>query len=335
MTLLARPIGSDEFEDWCKASGVKVHQAIEHKLFPGNIRGLTLTESPEKDMVAMQIPKGIVLQSDYTDNDWDAELAAILWSELQKGSVSEVAGYCKWLQLNSENQGDALSSVAPNALRRWSDEEKALLEKEEAGKRILGIQQRQEESWKLKHKQYPNMSWEEFRWCMEVVHSRAFCGIGQDGVATSLVLSLLAPLLAAAGGFAYYSTHPLAFALSEDSTLLVLGAGLLFALLPTFLQAIMPPNVSAVLLPLIDSANHLQHADSKIDYDPLKKQFDLTIGTRCINGDQLFITYGDKRDDELLLNFGFLPGLEIKDGMDTSEQRQQLAEAYLTRMRKG
>ena len=90
----------------------------------------------------------------------------------------------------------------------------------------------------------------------------------------------------------------------------------------------------AVLLPLIDSANHLEEADSAIEYSPLTDSFDLKGGPKCLleeedGKQQLYISYGKKSDRELLLNYGFLKGTSYKVGENETERRKQLAEKFI------
>lgn len=100
----------------------------------------------------------------------------------------------------------------------------------------------------------------------------------------------------------------------------------------------------AVMLPLIDSANHLQEADSVIEYDPAVDGFVLSLGRKCLVREveegreraQVCISYGVRKDSELLLNYGFLRGVTmdgIKDdgGEDRGEIRKRLAEAFVSR----
>ena len=150
---------------------------------------------------------------------------------------------------------------------------------------------------------------------MEAVHSRAFIGNFGDGTFLQRASSFLLPVAATAFASNYYLTDPVK---TDDRITLLLG---LIAFSPLALNYF--NNVSgegemdAVLLPFIDSANHLQEARSNIEYDPVKGVFVLTIaGRNCLAEDnenakmrQLMISYGVKRDTELLLNYGFLPGV--------------------------
>jgi hypothetical protein len=90
-----------------------------------------------------------------------------------------------------------------------------------------------------------------------------------------------------------------------------------------------------VLLPLIDSANHFESADSTIDFNVLANAFELSIGPNCIKEEadgqqQLYISYGRKSDTELLLNYGFLPDVPC-DNIDNDMLRRQMADAFVKR----
>ncbi len=98
----------------------------------------------------------------------------------------------------------------------------------------------------------------------------------------------------------------------------------------------------AVMLPLIDSANHLQEADSVIEYDPAVDGFVLSLGRKCLVKEvdefgeraQVCISYGVRKDSELLLNYGFLRGITMtgqEAGEDRNEIRRRLAEAFVSR----
>lgn len=162
---------------------------------------------------------------------------------------------------------------------------------------------------------------------MEVVHSRAFCGdFGvNSGVPKALLLSL--PALAGLGGYCYS-------VVLHGQNDIVLALLALIAGIPVLLSALAKDSPAAVLLPLIDSANHLEDANSNIDYSQVGESFNLSVGENCIvdtNGKkQLFISYGKKKDTELLLNYGFLQGVDVSDS-SADVRRQKLAETFLSR----
>lgn len=232
---------------------------------------------------------------------------------------------------NTPSSSDVPPSTAPNALRHWTDAQKQLLEKSAKGTKLLEAQHAQTLQWKNKYsKLSSDLTWEQFEWAMEVVHSRAFRGIG-GGESTLTFVAAGAPVLAGAAGFAYMQNNPF-----PDDKLLI-GLAVLGAL-PVLSSFAFEDKGNALLLPLIDSANHLQSADSAIEYNPISKAFELSVGNKCLvkDGDQtqLYITYGDKSDAELLTNYGFLPDVSCSDGNDEAArdaQRTRLAQCFVQR----
>ena len=124
----------------------------------------------------------------------------------------------------------------------------------------------------------------------------------------------------------------------NEAVLVGLGVA---AVVPSVLNVVSGGSPSVVLLPLIDSANHLETAGSSIDFNPLTGAFELSVQPDCIVAEsdgkqQLFISYGPKKDTELLLNYGFIPGVRGSDSdavgdNDSEAQRQALAEAFSSR----
>ena len=78
-------------------------------------------------------------------------------------------------------------STAPDTIRNWSEEEKQLLKSTKRGERLLNVERKQSQEWKDKYAALTDSdreeyTYEQFRWAMEAVHSRAFKGdfSGQD-----------------------------------------------------------------------------------------------------------------------------------------------------------
>jgi hypothetical protein len=331
--------GVAEFERWfASVPGASCHPSIRHDDF-GNLRGLMTGDAAALTLSRkdawMTIPRSIVLQSDFSQPDWDVQLAQQLWRQVQSESkqpqASSISGYLALLTQGSSwrEYSSVPPSTAPDALRHWSQEEKSLLSISPSGKRLLDLEQQQRVLWRNKFDQLgaaKDMTWEQFVWAMEVVHSRAFCG--DFGIGSSLsnaAVNIAVPLVAGIAGFVYYvPLHG-----QNDAVLLGLAA---VAAVPSLFNIVKQTPPVAVLLPLIDSANHLEEADSSIEYSSLNDSFVLSGGSKCLvkekNGkQQLCISYGKKKDTELLLNYGFLRGVP-SDG-DATERRRRLAETFL------
>jgi hypothetical protein len=332
------------FETWFgNLRGSYVHPAVSHA-FGGQLRGLAWNDEPPppsstgRTKIAT-IPSRAVLTSDYTKESWDADLAVALWKECEEGGASAYAGYCRLLMTTcSDVTGSKVPppSTAPDAVRHWTDQEKdVLVQSGPIGRNLLELEKKQRESWRRKFQQRVDegkgMSYEQFCWAMEAVHSRAFCGV-QLAAAPS-ILPLAAPIVATAVGWLYATTV-------EPASAAVLTACAVGAVAPTFLLLHNKPT-SACLLPLVDSANHLDEADSTIEYDPISRSFELTIGPKCLvttdNEDdrttQIYVSYGRKSSAEWLLNYGFLPGVVVKKECRSSmkDYRRALAEEFVMR----
>lgn len=340
--------GVEDFERWfVSVPGAKCDPSIRHDDF-GNLRGLGYFGSKEGSSGGrgggggnqqrkewMTIPRSIVVQSDFSQVDWDSRLAQTLWQEALKGKSSAVAGYTSLL-LRGWTINDLPNrppSTANDALRHWTDEEKSVLASTSSGRRLLDLQKQQEDLWRDKFRKINGMTWEQFEWAMEVVHSRAFCGDFGLGGSSSLlppVVTIASPIVAAIAGYTYYVP------LHGQNDLVLLGIGAVAAL-PLLINLVTQKPPVAVLLPLIDSANHREEVDSSIEYNPLTDSFNLVTGgannnSQCIitepNGkEQLYVSYGKKKDSELLLNYGFLRGVPTEG--DTSSRRKQLATMFL------
>jgi hypothetical protein len=346
-----------DFESWFAAYDKNYcNPAVAHTIFGVSLRGLEWKKGagdsgamPDKEGAKAEIcrvPASMVLQSNFQKSDWDAQLACQLWTECCSGKSSQLSGYTRLL-LGSTTKlaaGDPCpESTSPNALRHWSPAQRELLASSTAGQQLLDLEERQQLSWRKKFDQLnlasqAKFSWPQFLWAMEVVHSRAFRGQNFETSLTSIIPSLLAPILVAAAGWQYN------FSVAEPSYT-VLGALAVAATLPILFSLILgtPPS-TAVLLPLIDSANHIETADSSIVFDPLRSCFQLQCGPKCFvaEGDddsqqkrtQLFVSYGPKTDTELLLNYGFLPNVPCSEGNGEAvrdQQRRRLAEAFQAR----
>eukprot|EP00978_Attheya_sp_CCMP212_P022333 scaffold66535_cov40-Attheya_sp.AAC.3 len=333
---------SSSFASGNSASNQNKMKQVTHAAFEG-VRGLQyLGGGSERNKGQLQtlltVPSSMVLQTSF-DAGWDVRLAMQLLNECAKGRKSSFYGYCSLLmrgEMLERELGTAPPSTAPDALRNWDPEQRQRLTKSSKGAKLLDAYQRQEERWRAAHADDSNSnkySLEQFVWAMEAVHSRAFKGDFGKKLPFRTWAGILTPVAAGAIGFNfllqdYNGETGGAGPVSQNNGLAAVCAAIAFLpVLLNFAADQMESSSSsssgesskrnhtnnaesAVLLPLIDSANHIPTAESRLEFDPLSKSFSVSIDPNtCIDPktQQLFISYGIKTDAELLLNYGFLP----------------------------
>lgn len=157
--------GVSSFESWFqRVDGANSKEGLSHADF-GNLRGLTYV-SDGSDV--MKIPKSIVLDSDFSQPDWDAQLASKLWAECKKGSSSSVSGYVDLLTKAQWTAADLPSippSTAPDALRHWTEDQLKVIKENPSGAKLLSLMQQQEQIWKSKFSTVGgDTTWEQFQW---------------------------------------------------------------------------------------------------------------------------------------------------------------------------
>ena len=97
--------------------------------------------------------------------------------------------YCSLLSrgVNLQPKMTVYPSTAPDSLRHWTDAQKSRLKASEKGKKLLNSENEQATQWRKKYDslsawEKEKMTYENFQWAMEAVHSRAFRGdFGGEG----------------------------------------------------------------------------------------------------------------------------------------------------------
>lgn len=67
---------------------------------------------------------------------------------------------------------------------------------------------------------------------------------------------------------------------------------------------------------MIDSLNHRSTVLTDLDYDSLRQKFRLRLGESYKAGTQVFMSYGLKGNDDLVLHYGFV---EVENPADVYE----------------
>eukprot|EP00903_Cladosiphon_okamuranus_P010829 g10230.t1 len=310
--------GEDEFERWAGGAGIKAPK-LRHEVFAdalvGDLRGLKAVEStskserlatvPAKAAITLTSSEGTPFRSWVSPEFWDSQqwyvkLALKLLWERQLGSASAVEGYVKVLPAQGSFE----------TLVHWSDQELDALKYP----KCVGSAKRQRAAW---DKLYQDLvarcpegagraiTRDDFVWALECVLSRAFNGRFGGGQNSAIVS---AGLLVASGA---------AYAFTEQPVWALLAA---LALLPLTLPELgslstaltgKPAKAPAkapdyVLVPFVDSMNHVTSAKTELSFSPLSGDLVVSVNRGYREGEQAYISYGLKSNDELLQFYGFV-----------------------------
>jgi len=333
--------GIYQFDEWFRSMSPtgEASSQLQHDLFPVTGRGLEWKGEEDTNNVIMKVPQSVCLNTSFEDG-WDATLATQILNEWKSGDKSSIKGYISLLTRNTPYGPKVIPlSTAPNALRHWSTSQKALIPN-----KLSDLCDAQMIKWRSKYDAANgSVTQDQFMWAMEAVHSRAFRGdfgsFRGKGKILKGVLGILSSILLIYVG---YDVLVKDYFLDNNAEYLAAVCAIAAIALPLLLNGGMEGNSSAVMLPYIDSANHDKTADSSIEYDPIGDCFTLKIGPECykkaLDSDgekskmQVYISYGEKSDDELLLNYGFLENMpDFQTSNDSDIYRQNLASLYNSR----
>ena len=346
--------GVSEFEQWFSKNHSEDNNSlknVKHSHF-SNGRGLEFIgkiENIQDKKPVIRLSKDFVLQSVMVDDkeslesladDWDCDLALQLLKEWKKGKTSNIYGYCALLSRGNDFTPETCPPwTAPDCIRHWTADQRNFLAKSTRGERLLRVAEKQEQEWHSKYKALSELDQktftrDQFFWALETVNSRAFKGdFGGEDLLKKISNSLI-PFAAAAFALNYIRQDP--FGMDETFTIALLALSCAPVVLNFISETFGLKKMDAVLLPLIDSANHMESAGSTIEFDPIKGEFTVSSERNCIVEDQdgkrqFYITYGPKRDTELLLNYGFLSNIELDASLTDDERREILAQEFNAR----
>ena len=81
-----------------------------------------------------------------------------------------------------------------------------------------------------------------------------------------------------------------------------------------------------VLAPMIDSLNHKTTIKTDLDYDSIRQRFRLGVDIPFKKGEQVFMSYGPKSNDDLVLYYGFVESDNPSDIFEFGDMLQWLVE---------
>ena len=283
---------------WAAVAKLETAPGLALATFGGGLDGVAATAPVDGGALLVRLPRAAALVVREADGDggagdeadggaqpWWARLAVRLVAEARRGAASPLAAYIDALP----REFDTLLHWTAAELDELQDPKFATaVERQRAG--LARAHAAVVASGAVGG---PPVSLEEFTWAAECVLSRAF-GADVSGDRRVVAAAVAAVVAGAAGG-------------SEIS--LLAGLVVCAALLGSQLYAAASgAGASYVMAPLIDSMNHDGWSRSSCGYSPLYDAFEVRAAADgAAEGSQLFITYGDaKGNDALLQYYGFV-----------------------------
>ena len=143
----------------------------------------------------------------------------------------------------------------------------------------------------------PPVTYDDFVWALENVRSRSFSG-PYAGTPIKDRLLMGGALAAAGLGYAFIAKIP---------TESVLNAGISVACFNLLYDVVLSSRLKwYAMCPIIDSLNHSGRVKSNIEYEYFKDTFVVSTESAYASGDQVFISYGEKTNEQLVQYYGFL-----------------------------
>ena len=163
---------------------------------------------------------------------------------------------------------------------------------------------RQEKNWKELHAQLQacskasSMAWEDFLWGCECARSRAFSG-GYTGAPFNPLIYAFTLLLVTA----YVGLHLGTLEQAANGAALVFCASVLRDfVVPKFFKV-----KKFVICPVIDMCNHKSIGTSaNVAYEFFADAYSLSATQTTSSGEEIFISYGSRSNDQLLQYYGFV-----------------------------
>eukprot|EP00210_Caulerpa_lentillifera_P005914 g5654.t1 len=288
------------FKEWANVKGI-LYPKLEVKIFENGIRGMGATEALSRDELVVQLPRKAVLEVDATtqpprncpeyvwkSQPWFVKLALRLLDEKAKGLESDFSGYISNLPSNIDLP------------LFWTEEELSFVEYPSL---IRSVQQQKKE-WEALFQNLSNeasnliLSKNEFMKSLAFVRSRSFSGPYIGSKLPNRVFLVFVILILAAVNIGISGLESL------DKTLNAVIAVFVFNFL---YELFLSQKLKVYLLaPAVDFMNHSCTVDYDLSYDYFTDGYSVRIDRDYSKGQQVFISYGKKSNDDLFQYFGFI-----------------------------
>ena len=294
------------FEDWAEANGINAPKlAVTGK---DELRGVLMLDDAQAGEEICCVPRtscldlsavegagspceALVPSALWVTLRWYERLACWLLAEQRRGAESPVAGYMGYLPKPDQFADAPLS---------WDDDELSLLSyppvaasiREQAAELDELFANLQRAGGSLA----PSVSRDELQWAMQLVLSRAFTST----IATPEDVAKLAPPPPPP------PADPATVAARTWLGQMPIVGSMLAEKAPPPPPPAAGDGLCMAMMPMLDAFNHDSAASNACAYDGTRNAFVLTAGAPLRKGEQAFLSYGDKSNDELLQLFGFV-----------------------------
>ena len=300
------------YQSWAKSANIsfdKVTQAVfRNEMGEETMRGMMALDTivPGEFFVTLPRTSALVVDPlekcpilDFVDGSyykscaWYVKMGLLLLAARQEEGGSRVSGYIEQLP-------ESIDTPV-----RWGDVDLAELQ----SATLEAAVGRQRAEWKRLFEEFQSkgrtkvgsssatVTYDDFVWALENVRSRSFSG---PYAGTPIKDRLMMGGVLAAAGLAY------AF-IAKIPTESVLNAGISVACFNLLYDVVLSSRLKwYAMCPIIDSLNHSGRVKSNIEYEYFKDTFVVSTESAYAKGDQVFISYGEKTNEQLVQYYGFV-----------------------------
>jgi hypothetical protein len=304
--MMAIAVPTIPFEDWAETNGINAPKLAVTGA--ADLRGVVVLEDVQAGEELCCVPRtscldlsavegsgspceALVPSSLWVSLRWYQRLACWLLAEQRRGAASPVSGYIGYLPR---------PETFANAPLEWTDDELAQLSYPPVAASIreqaAEISQLHASLIRSGAPLAPTVSEAELRWALQLVLSRAFTST----IATPKEIASRSPppqptpsSAASAAAKSWLGQVPLVGQLISGPP-------------PPPAAPTLGDGLDMAMMPMLDAFNHRSDSQNSCAYDGERNSFVLTALKPLKPGEQAYLSYGAKSNDELLQLFGFV-----------------------------
>mmetsp|Transcript_5977 Transcript_5977/g.18002 ORF Transcript_5977/g.18002 Transcript_5977/m.18002 type:complete len:458 (-) Transcript_5977:1345-2718(-) len=296
--------------DWAEEGGI-VCDCLGLHNFPGGVRGMMALRPIKKSEVIVTVPKRTVIETNsipqknpvprfvsskfWSSETWWVRVGILLLHQKIEKPDEPLGGYTKALPKSFDTPF------------HWNDKQLAETQYPQFQKQVKAQQKEWRQIYDRLQRNYTGsrpISFDEFVWALECVRSRAFSGeIETTPFKERLRTFAFAGVL---------SLMALTFNLADSEqvvnglTLAVFSLMAYDFLYPRIQRAVTgEENKRYIMCPIVDFCNHRSGIDSDLSFEYFYDRFVLKT-EEFAKGEQVFISYGNRSNDQLLQYYGFV-----------------------------